>query len=185
MLQDVIESTEGKPDKSRYQALKNLGITYRLQGRTAEALPPLLLSIAENDVPALAGDRASAMVEAALAYLAHGDPDAARAQLESAERVFANLLVADTPAVADLLVAQGRVALSNAELSAALDYLTRADNFWNDLDPDSRWSGVTAFWLAHCLRNLGRNDEATAVAARAERLLSDSRFPIDAQLLRE
>ncbi|RZV34755.1 MAG: serine/threonine protein kinase [Chromatiales bacterium] len=185
MLKEVIQSTEGNTDSSRYTALKNLGTTYRLQGRTAEALPPLLLAITENDVPAMAGDQASAMVEAALAYLAQGDPNAAQAQLESAERVFADLLVSDTPVYADLLVARGRIALSNTEVTAALDHFRRADDFWTDLDPDSRWSGVAAVWLARCLRHLGRTDEATAAFARAERVLSISGFPIDAPLLQD
>lgn len=184
MLRDIIQATEGAADSSRYQALKNLGTTYRLQGRTAEALPPLLLSIAENDMPARTGDRAGAMVEAALAYLAQGDPNAAQAQLESAERIFSELLVADTPVVADFLLARGRVALANNQLSAALDFFMQADDFWKRLDPESRWSGVTAFWLARCLRSLGRTDEASTTFARMERLLADSRLPIDAQLLR-
>ena len=185
ILRDVIQATEGEADSSRYQALRNLGTTYRLQGRSAEALPPLLQSIAENDVPARAADRASAMVEAALAYLAQGDPNAAQAQLESAEVIFANLLVADTPVVADLYMARGRIALSNGDLSSALDHFRRADDVWKRLDPESRWSGVAAFWLARCLRNLGRTDEAIDAFARAERLLTDSRLPIDAQLLQE
>jgi tetratricopeptide (TPR) repeat protein len=143
-----------------------------------------LSSISENDAPVGVGDRAGARVEAVLANLARGEVAAAESQLDSAERIFDRLLVAETPSVADRLVARGRISLSRSDTSAALGYLRRADAYWTAVDPNSRWSGVATFWLARCYERLGRTQEALAAQARAVEILSASRLPIDAQLLR-
>ncbi|MCH9694124.1 MAG: serine/threonine-protein kinase [Gammaproteobacteria bacterium] len=183
LLQELVRETQGSDDRSRYQALRNLGTAYRLQGRSEDALSVLELSIAENKVPARIGDRASSMVETALVYLAQQNAAEAQAQLDSAESIFMALLVADTPPVADLMVARGRIALLNSDPSSALAYLESANAFWTELNPESRWAGVAAFWLARCYRALGRTRDAAEAHARAMRILSASPIPIDVQLL--
>lgn len=183
LLQGVIRATEGVTDRSRFQGLSNLGTTYRLQGRSADALPFLLSSISENVDPARIRDRAGAMVEAGLAYLALGELEAAETQFDSADAILADLLLDETPLVADLWVARGRLALLNLNPSVALDVLQQADAFWNGVDAESRWAGEVAYWLARSYQGLGRTEEAAAANARALRILSDSPLPIDAQLL--
>ena len=184
LLIGILQATGDGDDRSRYQAMRNLATAYRLQGRPAEALPLLQTSIAKNDVPASVGDRAIAMVEAGLAHLAQGDAAAAETQLDSAERIFKQLLVADTPSVADLMVARGRISLLKSKPTEAVAVLQRADAFWREFGPESRWAGVAAFWLARGYRVLGRAEEAAAAHARALRILSSSPLPVDVELLR-
>ena len=89
-----------------------------------------------------------------------------------------------TPTRADLLIGMARVRMQGNDFSAALPDLQRADVYWRELRPDSRWAGEAALWLGHCQLALGQRAEARAALDRADKLLSASGVPMDATLVR-
>jgi hypothetical protein len=74
------------------------------------------------------------------------------------------------------------MALGHAETARA--FLDQVDEFWRGFDAETRWAGEAALWRGRCLRALGRDAEADACLARAERILSRSPIPADAKLVR-
>jgi tetratricopeptide (TPR) repeat protein len=158
-----------------------------LQGRPAVSLSWFEKSIAAaliNDHDVMQrNDRAIGLLETALARLELGEFAAAQPLLAQAELLFAAAQKQEiSPARADLIVGMARVQMQQGEFAAALPSLQKADLFWRDFAPDSRWAGEAALWLGRCYLALGRNTEAQALLARAEKNLAASPLPGDAGL---
>jgi hypothetical protein len=88
-----------------------------------------------------------------------------------------------TPARVDLLIGAARARMQRHEYAAALPALQKADAFWREFSPDSRWAGEAALWLGKCLIALDRTREGGEALSRAQRRLATSPFPTDARLL--
>jgi tetratricopeptide (TPR) repeat protein len=164
--------------------LHMLGVATRFAGDPAEAAR-LQQEALENIRPGHRARRSSAriLVELGLSRLELGENAAAREALEEAVAIFRERFRKPTPEYADALVGLGRIALAEERTIDALQHLRVADEFWSDLDPENRWAGEAAFWLGRCHTALGQEEEARAVMARAESILSRSPLPTDAALL--
>src|SRR6185295_1657469 len=89
-----------------------------------------------------------------------------------------------TPTRADLLIGAARVSLARGEPAKALPDLQRADAYWRERRPDSRWAGEAALWLGRAQLASGQRADARASLARAAKLLGKSKIPADETLLR-
>jgi tetratricopeptide (TPR) repeat protein len=155
-----------------------------MQGRYLESIPWFEKAIAAAQNAAFdRGDRAIALTEIGLVRLELHDPRGAQAAFAGAEVLFARLQTGfTTPARADLLIGTGRAHLSLRQFATALPALQKADAFWREFAPDSRWAGEAALWLGRCLVALEREQEGGAELTRAAALLAASPLPADAQL---
>ena len=187
--QQLRQALDQAPPGSRphHQAMRHMGSLLRLQGRPADSLSWYEKSIAAaliNDHDLMQrNDRAIGLLETALARLELGELAAAQSLFATAESLFAAAQKQQiSPARADLMVGVARVQMQQREFATALPPLQKADLFWRDFAPDSRWAGEAALWLGRCYLALGRNAEAEALLARAEKNLAASPLPGDAGL---
>ena len=165
--------------------MRHLGTSLRLQGKFAEAIPWFERAIAAaTDGPFDRNDRAIALAEIGLARLELGDTRAAEEAFAKSETVFNQFQRQFvTPARVDLLIGTARAQMQRREFAAALPALQRADAFWRDFSPDSRWAGEASLWLGKCLIALDRTREGREALSRAQTRLAASPFPADARLL--
>jgi len=169
--------------RGQHLAMRNLGMSLRLQARDAEAFEWLQEAVAQAArQPSHRGDLAQGLLELALVEISMGKPDAASEHLERAGRLYEDVQKDRmTPARADLLVAQGLLDLNRKEFARALTPLERADAFWRQTAPRNRWAGEAALWLGKTQAALGRA-ESRATLRRAVTLLEESPLPVDARL---
>jgi tetratricopeptide (TPR) repeat protein len=184
-LRLVIDGSGGASARAHHLAMRNLGTVLRLQGRHAESLPWLEQAIAEASAQrSHRGDLAHGLLEAGLAELGLGAPDAAQRYFVRAAALFDDVQKARmTPARADLLVGMARVRMERMDHAAALPLLESADDFWRSFDPENRWAGETALWLGRCHEVMGHRGEANAAIARAGAILAQSPIPSDNRLM--
>jgi len=147
----------------------------QLQQRALDSLP---------DQPSITLPRARALTELGLNEIALGHMDAARATLRSALALYEGRAVQLLPEHADALIGLARIELAAGDVAAALLSLERADGFWREFDPDSRWAGEAAYWLSEALHANGRHAAAREAYGRAVPILARSPFPSDARLLK-
>jgi tetratricopeptide (TPR) repeat protein len=177
---------EGIPNsRGVYQAMRHLGTSLRLQGRFVEAIPWYEKAIAAStESPFDRNDRAIALSEIGLARLELGDTRAADEAFAASEAVFnQHQRKFVTPARVDLLIGTARAQMQRREFAAALPALQKADAFWRDFSPDSRWAGEASLWLGKCLIALDRTREGREALSRARSRLAASPFPTDARLM--
>ena len=178
--------TGGAPNsRGMHQAMRHLGTSLRLQGRFAEAIPWYEKALAAATDGAFdRNDRAIALAELGLARLELGDTGAAEDAFAKSEAVFIQFQKQFvTPARVDLLIGTARAHMQRREFAAALPDLQKADAFWRDLSPDSRWAGEASLWLGRCLIALDRTREGREALSRAQTRLKASPFPTDSRLI--
>jgi serine/threonine protein kinase len=178
---------EGPPNsRGMHQAMRHFGTSLRLQGRFAEAIPWYEQALAAATQGAFdRNDRAISLAELGLARLELGDTRAADEAFAKSEEVFNQFQKQFvTPARADLLIGTARARMQRREFAAALPALQKADAFWREFAPATRWAGEAALWLGRCLSSLGRDREARAALDRAAPLLAASPLPADAGLVK-
>jgi eukaryotic-like serine/threonine-protein kinase len=171
--------------RSKHQAMRNQATLLRLQGRAAESIPWYEQAIAAATRDALdRQDRAIALSEIGLARLALGDTTAAEEDFEKAESLFVQFQKQfTTPARVDLMIGSARALMQRGKFSAALPSLQKANAFWREFAPETRWAGEAALWLGRCLLALDRSREGHAELSRAMSLLASSPLPADAELV--
>ncbi len=127
---------------------------------------------------------ADATRDAGLVLLETGAAAEAMRHLDEARERYARLQGRVSPNHADALIGSGRARLQLGRAAEAVGFLEQADAFWRDFDPDNRWAGEAAFWLARCYAALGRAADANQAYARATRILERSQLPGDDRLAR-
>jgi tetratricopeptide (TPR) repeat protein len=185
-LRQAIGTPGEVPTRGQHLAMRNLGISLRLQGQHAAALPWLERATAAASIqPSHRGDLAQGLLEMGLIKLDLGEIDAADKLFERSRVLFEDVQQGNmTPAHAELLVAIARADSLRGNLVAAEARLQAANAFWRDFDPRNRWAGEPALWLGRCQLALGHKAEARETLGRAAALLSGSPLPGDAALLK-
>jgi len=185
---EITRALEGFPpgSRSKHQAMRHQGTLLRLQGRATESIPWFERAIAAATRDALdRQDRAIALSEIGLARLALGDTAAAEEAFSKAESLFVQFQQQfTTPARVDLMIGSARVQMQRGKFIAALPTLQKANAFWREFAPDTRWAGEAALWLGRCLLELDRKREGRAELSRAITLLATSPLPADAELVK-
>ncbi|NRF70052.1 serine/threonine protein kinase [Aquincola sp. S2] len=125
---------------------------------------------------------ARAAVEQGLVHVARGRADLASPVLERALAQLQELQPGASPERADAWLGLGRARLQQRKHVEARQWLDQAARFWRELDPQHRWAGEAAYWLAGCDAVLGRHADAHAAYARAADTLQRSPIPADADL---
>ena len=157
-LRQVFQNVGTPVTRGPHLAMRNLGISLRLQGRHDEALLWLEKSITAASIQrSHRVDLAHGLLEAGLTKLELRDLPAAEQYFSRAETLFADVQGDHwTPARSDLLVGQARVHMLNRNYREALPLLERADRFWHDFDAGNRAAVPAATWLARCRLALAR-----------------------------
>lgn len=81
-----------------------------------------------------------------LAQLEGDTIDRAAATLEQAEQMIDGIIERPTPMLMDIVVARGRAALARGDSTSALNFFTRADGYWREYLPNSRWAQEAREW---------------------------------------
>ena len=160
-----------------------LGVVHRLLGKPREAMSWLQRAQPLARANTRRSELAEALIDQALVHLDLADAAAGQALLEEASGLLNETQFEMSPPLADLALGLGRVRLLQQQYDEAEEHLVQADRFWRELDPDSRWAGEAAFYLAQCLDALGRTAEAKLRYARAAQILAKSPFPADTALV--
>jgi serine/threonine-protein kinase len=147
------------------------GTVERLAGHAREAVEALERADAGiPETPRAPWDHARVLTELGQAQVDLERLDEAEATLASAEALDEKLGIRMSPAYADVVLARARVDLARKAAARALPRVERVDAFWREFDGESRDAGVAALWFSRVYRELGREREAGAQVARAERL---------------
>ncbi|HSB19941.1 MAG TPA: protein kinase [Anaeromyxobacteraceae bacterium] len=184
-LDDAEREHTGPARGREHKPLFVAGVLRRLAGEPAEAVrlhAAALGAVAPG--PAAGRKRMGILAEKGLAELDAGADREALESLGAALEASGRLQSHPSPLRADVLVGLGRALMSQGKPKEALPLLQRADAFWRDLDPGSRWAGEAALRLGKCFEALGRRNEAREALARARVTLARSPIPADARLLR-
>jgi tetratricopeptide (TPR) repeat protein len=168
------------------RAARFCGLVLRFRHRSDQAVPWLEQSVAGlSKDRADRGEHAASLVELGLAQLELGDFTAAEKAFTEADTTFSELQQQRmTPTRVDLLIGTARVRMQRKEFASALPDLQRADAYWRERRPDSRWAGEAALWLGRAQQALGHRAEARAALDRAARLLGRSKIPADRELVK-
>jgi serine/threonine-protein kinase len=157
-----------------------LGVARRLTGNVTGGLElqlAALEALAPGPKAPFARMRILAEIGAAQAGL--GRFDDSEKTLGEALALFEKWQTSMSPYHADALLALGRARMGGANHAGAAPLIERADAFWRNFAPESRWAGESALWLGRCYGALGRGTEAREHLERARRILSHSPFPAD------
>jgi tetratricopeptide (TPR) repeat protein len=127
--------------------------------------------------------RAAALTGLGRAQIALNDFASADSSLQQAEATNRELYQRTTPAIADVLIARGRIALEQQRTSDALALFADADSFWNEFGPASRWAGEAAYWHGRALMASGQSAEALQRLQAAVAVLGKPDSPQTAALL--
>jgi serine/threonine-protein kinase len=104
--------------------------------------------------------RAAAVLGAGLAQLELGKLKEAEQTLQEADAAYRKIYQLPTPALADVQVARGRVAMLEGRADDAAKLFTAADEFWQRYAAKSRWAREASQWrerqAAHATSNRPR-----------------------------
>jgi serine/threonine-protein kinase len=151
----------------------------RLDGRPEQALQVLHDNAASMSTPA---ERSRLHVERGLTLLAVDQPEPALEDLNAAKSIFATGGAPPAPQRMEIELGVGRALLALGRTEPALSAARAVDSFWRGFQPESRWAGEAAFWLARCHAALREAVEAREAYARAARILARSPLAKDATL---
>ena len=90
--------------------------------------------------------RAAALLGAGTAQLELGNLREAEQSLQQADAAYRKIHQLATPALADVQVARGRVALLEERTADASQLFTEADEFWHRYESKSRWAREASQW---------------------------------------
>jgi tetratricopeptide (TPR) repeat protein len=90
--------------------------------------------------------RAAAVLGAGMAQLELGRLKEAEQTLQEADAAYRKIYQLPTPALADVQVARGRVAMLEGRADEASALFTEADEFWRRYETKSRWAREAAEW---------------------------------------
>jgi len=90
--------------------------------------------------------RAAAVLGAGIAQLELGRLKEAEQTLQEADAAYRKIYQLPTPALADVQVARGRVAMLEGRADEASALFTEADEFWRRYETKSRWAREAAEW---------------------------------------
>jgi eukaryotic-like serine/threonine-protein kinase len=90
--------------------------------------------------------RAAAVLGAGMAQLELGKLEEAEQSLQEADAAYRKIHQLPTPALADVQVARGRVAMLEGRTEDASQLFTEADEFWRGYESKSRWAREASQW---------------------------------------
>ena len=90
--------------------------------------------------------RAAAVLGAGMAEVELGKLKEAEQTLQEADAAYRKIFKLPTPALADVQVARGRVAMLEGRANDASALFTEADEFWRRYEAKSRWARDAAQW---------------------------------------
>jgi len=90
--------------------------------------------------------RAAAVLGAGMAQLELGKLKEAEKTLQEADAAYRKIYQLPTPALADVQVARGRVAMLEGRANDASKLFSEADEFWRKYDAKSRWAREASQW---------------------------------------
>jgi eukaryotic-like serine/threonine-protein kinase len=90
--------------------------------------------------------RAAAVLGAGMAQLELGKLKEAERTLQEADAAYRKIYQLPTPALADVQVARGRVAMLEGRADDAAKLFTEADEFWQRYEAKSRWAREASQW---------------------------------------
>jgi tetratricopeptide (TPR) repeat protein len=90
--------------------------------------------------------RAAAVLGAGMAQLELGKLKEAEQTLQAADAAYRQIYQLPTPALADVQVARGRVAMLEGRADDAAKLFTQADEFWQHYEAKSRWAREASQW---------------------------------------
>jgi eukaryotic-like serine/threonine-protein kinase len=90
--------------------------------------------------------RAAAVLGAGMAQLELGKLEEAEQSLQEADTAYRKIHQLPTPALADVQVARGRVAMLEGRTEDASQLFTEADEFWHGYESKSRWAREASQW---------------------------------------
>jgi len=90
--------------------------------------------------------RAAAVLGAGMAQLELGKLQEAEQTLQEADAAYRKIYQLPTPALADVQVARGRVAMLEGRADDAAKLFTAADEFWQRYEAKSRWAREASQW---------------------------------------
>ena len=90
--------------------------------------------------------RAAAVLGAGMAQLELGKLHEAEQTLQEADATYRKIYQLPTPALADVQVARGRVAMLEGRADDAAKLFTAADEFWQRYEAKSRWAREASQW---------------------------------------
>jgi len=90
--------------------------------------------------------RAAAVLGAGMAQLELGKLKEAEQTLQQADAAYRKIYQLPTPALADVQVARGRVAMLEGRADDAAKLFTEADEFWQRYEAKSRWAREASQW---------------------------------------
>ena len=90
--------------------------------------------------------RAAAVLGAGMAQLELGKLQEAEKTLQEADAAYRKIYQLPTPALADVQVARGRVAMLEGRADEASALFAEADEFWRSYEAKSRWARQAAQW---------------------------------------
>jgi tetratricopeptide (TPR) repeat protein len=124
-----------------------LGLCALNAGNAAEALGHFQTAL-ENAGPADPPSRirAAAVLGAGVAQVELGKLKEAEQTLSDADAAYRKIYQLPTPALADVQVARGRVAMLEGRSQDASKFFDEADQFWRRYEPKSRWARETTQW---------------------------------------
>jgi tetratricopeptide (TPR) repeat protein len=182
----MVAAYRGKdPEEILPFALHVSGIVARLDGRykTALALQQEVLSTTSPTDPLVEQIRLRVLIELGLDQLELAKHAEALATLTDASILVEKLQRVASPMRAEIWLGLGRVHLAMGRPGQARALFEQADTFWRDFDPNSRWAGEAAFWLARADDALGQRADARREFTRAIDLLANSPITLDRKLI--
>ena len=103
--------------------------------------------------------RAAAVLGAGRAQLELGRLKEAEQSLQEAEAAYRKIHQLPTPALADVQVARGRVAMLEGRTEEASQLFTEADEFWRGYESQSRWAHEASQWRERQAANAARSPD--------------------------
>jgi eukaryotic-like serine/threonine-protein kinase len=161
-----------------------LGLLRSLQGRHAEAIPPIADAVDFFAKEPRRADWPRALLLLGEAQVAAGQAAAALASLKKGDELLAAIQPEVSPERADMLLAMGRAHLALGHSEDAVQVVDRAATRWQQLDPGHRHTGLSLLWLARAQRAAGRSADAATTLQRAAQVLEAAGLPEDRHLLR-
>lgn len=167
---------------SVWRTLRVRSIVERLDGKHEAAAKLAREGLARLSGPRVELHRMQLLPVLGLALLELSEGDEVMTVLTEALGLLERFETTPSPTRADVNVGLGRALLRSGATDKALVHFQQADAFWRGFDPDNRWAGEAAYWLARCYEALDRDEEAKRAYARAATILSRSPLPGDVRL---